>query len=49
MLADYITWLSREPETAKAIGRRAAAHIAAHHGLETVAGLYWEALSSTGS
>jgi glycosyltransferase involved in cell wall biosynthesis len=49
MLADYITWLSREPETAKEIGRRAAAHIAAHHVLETVAERYWEALSSNGS
>ena len=44
MLAGFITWLSREPEAAQAIGRNAAAHIAAAHNPERVAAAYWEVL-----
>jgi glycosyltransferase involved in cell wall biosynthesis len=42
LLAHYIAWLAHCPEAAEEIGRRAAAHIAAHHALETVAEQYWE-------
>jgi glycosyltransferase involved in cell wall biosynthesis len=44
MLAAYIAWLARDREAAEKIGQRAAAHISAHHDVETVAGLYWEML-----
>jgi glycosyltransferase involved in cell wall biosynthesis len=44
LLAAYITWLARDREAAQQIGRRAAAHIAEHHALETVAAQYWDAL-----
>jgi glycosyltransferase involved in cell wall biosynthesis len=47
LLASYIAWLSRDREAGEEIGRRAAAHIAAHHGLETVASLYWDELKKT--
>jgi glycosyltransferase involved in cell wall biosynthesis len=47
MLAAYITWLAHDLEAARAIGRRAAAHIAAHHALEIVAKSYWEILKTT--
>jgi glycosyltransferase involved in cell wall biosynthesis len=43
-LADYIVWLAGEREAAKEIGRRAAAHIAKEHGVQKVAGEYWEAV-----
>ncbi len=45
MLADYITWLARDRETAEEIGCRAAAHISAYHALEIVAKRYWEVLN----
>lgn len=45
MLAAYITWLARDRAVAREIGRRAAAHIAAHHSVETVAAHYWEVLT----
>lgn len=44
MLWAYITWLARDREAAEGIGRRAAAHIAAHHAIEKVAALYWDVL-----
>jgi glycosyltransferase involved in cell wall biosynthesis len=44
MLAAYITWLTGDREAAEQIGRRAAAHISAHHALETVAARYWDVL-----
>jgi glycosyltransferase involved in cell wall biosynthesis len=46
LLADYITWLASDREAAEEIGRRAAAHIAAHHAPETVAALYWNVLNT---
>jgi glycosyltransferase involved in cell wall biosynthesis len=46
MLANYIAWLAQYPETAEEIGRRAAAHVGAHHALETVAAQYWELILS---
>jgi glycosyltransferase involved in cell wall biosynthesis len=45
LVASYIAWLARDQEAGQEIGRRAAAHIASHHALETVASLYWNALS----
>jgi glycosyltransferase involved in cell wall biosynthesis len=47
LLADYIAWLARDREAAEQIGRRAAAHISAHHALETVAKRYWEVLRTS--
>jgi len=44
LLATYLTWLARDREAAHEIGRHAAAHIAAHHALETVGQQYWDAL-----
>jgi glycosyltransferase involved in cell wall biosynthesis len=44
LLANYITWLARDREAGEAIGRRAAAHISAHHSLETIAARYWEVI-----
>jgi glycosyltransferase involved in cell wall biosynthesis len=44
LLASYIIWLSGDREAAEKIGRRAAAHIAAHHALDSVATRYWEVL-----
>jgi glycosyltransferase involved in cell wall biosynthesis len=46
MLAGYLVWLAGERETAAEIGRRAARHVAEHHAIEKVAGLYWEALAT---
>ena len=43
-LAHYIAWLARDLESAREIGHRAAAHLAAHHGLDGVAQNYWEVL-----
>jgi glycosyltransferase involved in cell wall biosynthesis len=45
LLASYIAWLARDRAAAEAIGLRAAAHISAHHSVETVAQLYWDALN----
>jgi len=45
LLADYIGWLARDPETARQIGRHAAAHIAEHHAPDDVARLYWDVLN----
>ncbi len=45
LLASYIAWLARDRTSAEEIGRRAADHISAHHGVETVAQLYWDALN----
>jgi len=42
MLAQYIAWLADDPEAAEEIGRRAAAHIVAHHAPKKVAAQYWE-------
>jgi glycosyltransferase involved in cell wall biosynthesis len=46
MLADYIAWLAQYPEAAEEIGRRAAAHVGAHHAIETIAAQYWELILS---
>jgi len=46
MLAAYIAWLAREREAAEGIGRRAAAHIRAHHAPETIAARYWDVLKT---
>ncbi|MGA2880349.1 MAG: hypothetical protein ABSG13_15490 [Bryobacteraceae bacterium] len=45
MLAEYLVWLARCPDDARAIGQRAAAHIREHHAPARVAGLYWRALT----
>ncbi len=47
MLSTTITWLARDRETSVAIGRRAAQHIAAEHGLEKAAERYWDAIRKT--
>lgn len=44
MLAEYLVFLARFPESAREIGRRAAAHIAAHHSVDLAAQQYWQAL-----
>jgi len=46
MLAEYMVWLARFPNDARAIGQRAAAHIREFHAPEKVAALYWQALES---
>jgi glycosyltransferase involved in cell wall biosynthesis len=44
MLEQIIEWLAGDREAAKEIGKRAARHVAAEHGIERVAGMYWEAI-----
>ena len=45
MLADYMTWLARYPEDARAIGWRAHVHVREIHAVDRVARLYWRALA----
>ncbi len=45
MLAEYLVWLARYPEDARAMGERARAHIREYHAPERVARLYWQALA----
>jgi len=45
LLTEYMTWLARFPEDARAIGRRASAYIREFHAVERVARLYWQAVS----
>ena len=45
-LAESMIWLARFPESAREIGRRAAAHIREHHALDSVTEAYWNVLSS---
>ena len=45
MLGDFLAWLARSRDDARAIGRRAAEHIREHHAPERVARLYWRALT----
>lgn len=45
MLAQYLVWLARHPDEARAIGHRAAEFIRAQHAPEQVARLYWDVLS----
>ena len=45
MLAEYLVWLARCPDDARAIGQRAAGHIREHHSPQRVARLYWRALT----
>ncbi len=44
MLAEYMVWLARFPEDARAIGQRAAEYISQFHAVDRVARLYWQAL-----
>jgi glycosyltransferase involved in cell wall biosynthesis len=46
MLTEYMVWLARFPNDARAIGERAASHIREFHDPAKVAALYWQALSS---
>ena len=46
MLAEYMVWLARFPDDARAIGRRAAAYISQCHSPVRVARLYWDALAA---
>jgi glycosyltransferase involved in cell wall biosynthesis len=45
-LAAYFTWLAGAPRHARAMGRRAAAYIAAEHNLDAVAARYLEELAA---
>ncbi|HTR36992.1 MAG TPA: hypothetical protein VMH80_13890 [Bryobacteraceae bacterium] len=45
MLAEYLVWLARYPQDARAVGERASAHIREYHAPERVARLYWQALA----
>jgi len=44
MLAEYMVWLARFPDDARAIGARAAEHIREFHSPVRVPKLYWDAL-----
>jgi glycosyltransferase involved in cell wall biosynthesis len=46
LLANYIVSLAEDREVAQEIGLRAAAHVAAHHAIESVAARYWEVLKT---
>ena len=46
MLTQYMLWLATSREAARGIGARAAAHIRAHHALDSVARQYWGLLSA---
>jgi glycosyltransferase involved in cell wall biosynthesis len=45
-LASFLLWFAKDRRPVEEIGRRAAAHIATHHSLESAAALYWKALES---
>jgi hypothetical protein len=47
MLSEYMSWLSRFPGDARAIGERARRHIAEYHNPARVAAQYWRALEET--
>jgi glycosyltransferase involved in cell wall biosynthesis len=49
LLATYLIWLAGDREAAEQIGLRAAAHIAAHHALESVAAQYWDVVRLSAS
>lgn len=44
MLAEYMVWLARFPEDARAIGQCAAGHIREFYAVERIARLYWQVL-----
>jgi hypothetical protein len=44
MLAHYILWLGEERQAPRAIGHKAAEHIAREHAPEKVARAYWKVL-----
>jgi glycosyltransferase involved in cell wall biosynthesis len=44
LLAEYMVWLARFREDARAIGERAGVHIREFHAPERVADMYWETL-----
>jgi glycosyltransferase involved in cell wall biosynthesis len=45
LLADYMVWLASFPDDARAIGRRASAHICEFHAVDRIARLYWQVLT----
>ncbi|HUA17624.1 MAG TPA: glycosyltransferase [Bryobacteraceae bacterium] len=45
MLAEYLVWLARYPDDARAVGERARRHIREFHSPERAAALYWQALA----
>lgn len=47
LLASYLTWFANDRESAEEMGRRAAAHIAAHHSLEAAAARYGDVIESS--
>jgi glycosyltransferase involved in cell wall biosynthesis len=46
MLVEFMLWLARSPQDARAIGERAAAHIREFHNPERVAEMYWQVISA---
>jgi len=46
MLTDMMIWLARSPRDARAIGARAAAHVAREHDPVRVASAFWQVLES---
>ena len=44
LLMEFMVWLARFPQDARAIGERAAAHIREFHTPERVADMYWEVM-----
>jgi glycosyltransferase involved in cell wall biosynthesis len=48
MLAEYLVWLARNSEDARAIGRCAQAYVLEHHAADRVASMYWDILSGAG-
>ncbi len=46
LLVEFMVWLARFPQDARAIGERAAAHIREFHNPERVADMYWQVISA---
>jgi glycosyltransferase involved in cell wall biosynthesis len=44
MLVEFMVWLARFPQDARAIGERAAAHIRQFHTPQRVAGMFWQVI-----
>lgn len=47
MLREYMSWLTRFPADARAMGARARQHVESHHRGERVASLYWNAMAES--
>ena len=49
LLEQFMAWLCQEPDAAREIGARAAAHVAEHHSIERIAEQYWRVLNNARS